>query len=239
MTDRTFDLYATSDGYVAVASEVRRRILHALEAREMGLVELVEVTGRSKPTLSSLHLPALLDAGLIGVRDHPTDGRKKLYRLIGERRGSSDPPSGILAGRRDPMDRRPSPDGHVPIREVLALVASGSGSPSRRSQAKALGALHRDQLATPPEPGALEPALALLIDAGILSASEEAPGGTMELVLEGPLAAASDHAEVAGLLGAFLHGLAAVDGEDVLANVRLLPGGRLEITPTSPASPDG
>ncbi len=92
MPDDAFTIYGTPDGYVAVTNPVRRAILEELEKGERELPDLVEVTGRSKSSLSSNHVPKLREKGVVEERPHPTDGRRKIYVLMGERLGSSSVP---------------------------------------------------------------------------------------------------------------------------------------------------
>jgi len=92
MAQEAFDIYQTDAGYAAVTNPVQRQILEALRGGEKQLPDLVEVTGRSKPTLSSLHMKELLARELIEERGHPTDSRRKVYRLKASKIGSSDIP---------------------------------------------------------------------------------------------------------------------------------------------------
>jgi hypothetical protein len=92
LPEGAFDIYQTEGGYAAVTNPIQRQILEALRIRERQLPELVELTGRSKPTLSSLHMKELLARGLIQEAAHPTDSRRKVYRLKGAKIGSSDLP---------------------------------------------------------------------------------------------------------------------------------------------------
>lgn len=84
-----FDIYQTESGYTAVTNEVRRQILNALAKKDRQLPDLVKITKKSKPTLSSVHMKELLAAGLVEEITHPTDKRKKIYRLAARRIGSS------------------------------------------------------------------------------------------------------------------------------------------------------
>lgn len=96
MGDGAFDIYQTDAGYAAVTNPVQRQILDALRGGDQQLPDLVKATGRSKPTLSSLHMKELLSRELIEERGHPTDSRRKVYRLKASRIGSSDIPVGQL-----------------------------------------------------------------------------------------------------------------------------------------------
>jgi len=92
MPTANFDIYEAADDYVAVTNEVRRSILARLEEGPCQLPELVELTGKSKSTLSSIHLRELLDQGLVEEAPHPDDSRKKLFRVAGRKIGSSNIP---------------------------------------------------------------------------------------------------------------------------------------------------
>lgn len=93
-----FDIYAGDAGYVAVTNEVRRTILSALSRKERDLADLMRLTGKAKPTLSNLHVRALIEQGLVEEVPHPTDARRKVYRLRGHRIGSSNIPIDELRG---------------------------------------------------------------------------------------------------------------------------------------------
>lgn len=109
MPETSFDLYRTADGYAVVANDVRRRILRALAEDELGLPGLVEATGRSKPTLSAVHMRVLADDGLVEVRPHPTDGRRKIYTLAARRLASTEDGQAQVLDRLEPLDE-PSGD---------------------------------------------------------------------------------------------------------------------------------
>lgn len=87
-----FTIYALDDRYVAVTNPIRRRILEALESEDRTLGDLVEITDRSKSTLSAVHMTDLRERGLVEERPDPDDGRIKLYELAGRRIGSSSLP---------------------------------------------------------------------------------------------------------------------------------------------------
>lgn len=92
MPPSSFDIYQSDKGYVAVTNPVRQKILTALAEGEKELPELMEITGKAKPTLSSVHMKDLLAQRLIEAEPHPTDSRRKVYRLIGHQIGSSSVP---------------------------------------------------------------------------------------------------------------------------------------------------
>lgn len=127
-----FDIYQTDAGYAAVTSPIQRQILDALRAGEKQLPELVEITGRSKPTLSSLHMKELLGRELIEEIAHPTDSRRKVYRLRGSKIGSSELPVSQL-------------------KEAIQHYVSLSPLASRVPLASALEAIAAAPPKTPPE----------------------------------------------------------------------------------------
>lgn len=92
MPTSNFDIYEAGEDYVAVTNDVRRTILTRLEEGPCQLPDLVELTGKSKSTLSSIHVRELLDQGLVEAAAHPEDQRKKVYRIVGRKIGSSDVP---------------------------------------------------------------------------------------------------------------------------------------------------
>lgn len=144
MPDPTeFEVYQGPAGYVAVTNETRRKILAALAKKERDLGELVKLTGKAKPTLSNLHVRELLAQKLVEEVAHPTDQRKKIYRLVGQRIGSSSVPIEELRGAVKRYVSA-SPMAHaVPLRQVLDVLAAGGAraGPVVGRQAARLGEL--------------------------------------------------------------------------------------------------
>lgn len=144
MAEGAFDIYQTDAGYAAVTNEVQRQILDALRQRERQLPDLVQLTGRSKPTLSSLHMKELLTRELIEERPHPTDSRRKVYRLKASKIGSSDIP---VAQLRDAVQHYVSLSPlatRLPLRafvEALAAAPEATSDAVVRAQAHKLGSL--------------------------------------------------------------------------------------------------
>ena len=103
--------------------------LDALRQDERQLPDLVKITGRSKPTLSSLHMKELLARELIEERGHPTDSRRKVYRLRANKIGSSDIP---VAQLRDAVQHYVSLSplaARLPLRSLVeALAAAPAGT---------------------------------------------------------------------------------------------------------------
>lgn len=142
MAEDAFDIYQTNAGYAAVTNPVQRQILDALRAGEKQLPELVELTGRSKPTLSSLHMKELLARELIEERGHPTDSRRKLFRLKASKIGSSDIP---VAQLRDAVQHYVSLSpvkSRLPLGtliEAIAAAPAGADPKILWAQARHLG----------------------------------------------------------------------------------------------------
>lgn len=138
---REFDIYQTSAGYTAVTNPVRRSILEALEKGELELGDLVKVTGKSKPTLSNLHMRELLEQHLIEEKQHPTDARRKTYRVIANRIGSSNVPLEQLRGAVKHYVSLSPLAYAIPFPVVLdVLCADGNVDPkTMRRQANVLG----------------------------------------------------------------------------------------------------
>lgn len=87
-----FELYYTSKGLVQVSNDVRRRILHELESRNLSLTDLSKITGKAQSTLS-VHLDKMVDEDLIAVHEDPEDSRRKVYSLVSVMLAYSKPPS--------------------------------------------------------------------------------------------------------------------------------------------------
>lgn len=120
-----FEIYQSDAGYVAVTNEVRRKILAALAKKERDLNELVKITGKAKPTLSNLHVRELLAQNLVEELAHPTDQRRKIYRLKGQRIGSSNIPIDQLRGAVKQYVSV-SPLAHaLPLQQVLDILLAG------------------------------------------------------------------------------------------------------------------
>lgn len=82
-------LYSTMHGISAVGSPVKVKILEMLARNEMAFDEIVENSGRAKSTIS-VHLKDLAEAGIVGARTDPVDGRKKIFYLHSLFLGSAD-----------------------------------------------------------------------------------------------------------------------------------------------------
>jgi len=211
-----FDIYQTDAGYAAVTNPVQRQILDALRKGERQLADLVKATGRSKPTLSSLHMRELLARELIEERSHPTDSRRKVYRLKAARIGSSDIP---VAQLRDAVQHYVglSPlAARLPLKamvEALGAAPSGTDSKAVWAQAHRLGRLAAGSLKV----GSARDLWMRL--SGFLEAEEVAQplridleAGVLDLRPGPPLRGS---AVAAAVLGGLVEGVAAGKGLDV------------------------
>lgn len=135
-----FDIYQTASGYVAVTNPVRRKILDALADRDRELPDLVKVTGRSKPTLSNLHVRELLAQHLIEEMPHPTDARRKVYRIAARRIGRSNVPLDQLRGAVKHYVSLSPLAYALPIGAVLDVLAAGHAGAATRETLRAQGA---------------------------------------------------------------------------------------------------
>lgn len=143
MPDAGFTIYGTPDGYVAVTNDIRQRILQVLEKEgDRELPDLADATDRAKSTLSSNHMPKLVEEGLVEVRQHPRDGRRKVYALQGERLGSSSVPVDELRSAvKDYVTTAPL-GGRLEVPTALGAIAQApEEAPEEliQAQAKALG----------------------------------------------------------------------------------------------------
>lgn len=158
MPTTNFDIYEADGTYLAVTNDVRRRILDALAGGDKQLPELVDLTEKSKATLSSIHLKELIDKGLVEGRTHPDDSRKKLFRLVGEKLGSSNVPLDDLREAVKEYVSLAPKAARFPLSitfDALAAADNGTDETSLRTQAHRLGLLvggvlegegHRDLL---------------------------------------------------------------------------------------------
>lgn len=144
MGEGAFDIYQTDAGYAAVTNPVQRQILDVLRQGEQQLPDLVKATGRSKPTLSSLHMKELLARELIEERGHPTDSRRKVYRLRASKIGSSDIPVGQLREAVKHYVGMSPLAARLPLKAIVeALCAAPAGTDPKAvwAQARRLGVL--------------------------------------------------------------------------------------------------
>jgi DNA-binding HxlR family transcriptional regulator len=206
MPTGAFDIYQTDAGYAAVTNPVQRQILDSLRGGERQLAELMVTTGRSKPTLSSLHMKELLERRLIEERPHPTDNRRKVYRLRGTKIGSSDlPVTALKSAIQDYVNLSPFANRLPVAASVDAILAAPSGTPLEvlRLQAVALG-VHVGTLLKLGNARDLWMRIAGFLETERLAIPVriDVQAGTLELRPEGALAANPERAAVvvAGLL---------------------------------------
>lgn len=206
-----FEIYQSDAGYVAVTNEVRRKILGALIKKDRELNELVKITGKAKPTLSNLHMRELLSQNLIEELPHPTDARKKIYRIKGQRIGSSSVPIEQLRGAVKHYVSL-SPLAHaVPLQQVLDVLLAGGAKahdPLKRQAAK-LGEISSQLLAAPDLRELLPRVAAYWEREGITrTARIDLEHLALELDVNPRYAETKDTLKLtATLLGGFLHGI--------------------------------
>lgn len=213
MADGAFDIYQTDAGYAAVTNPVQRQILDALRDGERQLPDLVKLTGRSKPTLSSLHMKELLSRELIEERAHPTDSRRKVYRLKAGKIGSSDIPVGQLREAVQHYVSLSPLAARLPLKammEALGAAPSSTDAKAIWAQANRLGTLAAGSLKV----GSARDLWMRL--SGFLEAEEIAQPvridlerGVLDLRLGAALRGASG---AAAILGGFVEGVAAGKG---------------------------
>lgn len=139
MVESAFDIYQTDEGgYVAVTNDVRRAILAALAKKDRQLPELVKLTKKAKPTLSSVHMRELLETKLVEEIAHPTDKRKKIYRLKARRIGTSNLPVEQL---RNAV--RSYASAAAPMRALALAIESIAAAPANASDALLRAQAHR------------------------------------------------------------------------------------------------
>lgn len=209
--DSDFDIFQTEDGYVAVTNEVRREILAALAKKDRQLPELVKLTKKAKPTLSSVHMRELLASKLVEELAHPTDKRRKIYRLKGRRIGSSNLPVDQLRS----AVRSYAGGGRLAglASALVAIAAAPASTPdgTLRAQAARLGELHAASLFASHGRECVTALAALLEREGLarpLKLDLEALSIEVELERQGDETGADD-ARMAILLVAFCDGLIA------------------------------
>lgn len=143
-----FDIYQAPGGVTAVTSPVQRQILAALAEGDLQLPELMAVTGKAKSTLSSVHMKELLNRELVVELPHPTDNRRKVYRLNAAPLGSSEVSVDTLRSAVAAYARNAVPQQGVPLAEVVGVLAAGGTTAALRAQARALGARYAGRLET-------------------------------------------------------------------------------------------
>jgi DNA-binding transcriptional ArsR family regulator len=107
-----FEIWQAAGRIASIENPVRLKVLRQLEQGPRTLNGLVAATRKSKSTLSSLHLPPLLQTGLVQEAPDPHDGRVKWYVLAGSRLGSS---------AVDPSELRDAVLGYVQSRGIVPI----------------------------------------------------------------------------------------------------------------------
>ncbi len=79
-SSKYFELYITPTGTVQVSSEVKLKILHELETKDLSLTEISKKVSKAQSTIS-VHLDSMVQDQLIAVHDDLQDNRKKYYSL--------------------------------------------------------------------------------------------------------------------------------------------------------------
>ena len=124
-----FELYLMVDGFVKVSSGIQRRILRALQERDLTATELAAAVGRSRSTVS-VHLENLEANGLIEYRRNETDGRSKVFSLISDPLVKSKRPDrSALTLSKDIVSQSldyPESASNIILRSMI-LVSDGAG----------------------------------------------------------------------------------------------------------------
>lgn len=149
-----FDIYQTKTGVTAVTNPVQRQIMAALREGDKQLPELVDITGKAKPTLSSIHVKELLNRELIAELPHPTDSRRKIYQCTATPVGSSNLP---IESLRTAVKQYAATNANpgISLRDALVAIAAGGDEASTvvlKRQAEAVGAACRGKWADPTLP---------------------------------------------------------------------------------------
>jgi regulatory ArsR family protein len=137
-----FEIWEVSERIYSVDNVVRLRLLHLLEEGPRRLPELVRLTGKAKSTLSELHVRPLVSSGLVLEEMDPRDARTKVYRLAGQRLGSSDVDVARLRASVLAYAARAAPTpaaALLKIVDVAALVEAGADDAYLRALASRLG----------------------------------------------------------------------------------------------------
>lgn len=224
MPSDAFDIYATRHGPTAVTQETQRQILEALAGREMNLNELMEVTGKSKPTLSGIHMKELLNRELIEERPDPADGRKKWYHLRAQRIGSSDIPVDKLRQAVKNYSQRTFPGVGLPLPAVLDALALAPAE-TAQAQAVALGRRCKEVIETMPLDESILALRGWLQEGGleVVRLDLERPGISMR-----PPPACQDPDGVARAVAGLIEGVLRSHGHEVAMHGEM-SGGTLDI----------
>lgn len=190
MSAEAFDIYQTAKGFVAVTNPTRRGILDALTRADADLGRLVKCTGKAKPTLSSVHMRALLADDLVAEYPHPTDARRKFFRLAARRIGMSSVPIEELRGalRHYTRDARgPS----IPLGAALDIATCEGVPPHVLERQSRLVGEHAAGYVGPAEPHETMAHIANMLDQAGVARPQRLDFENLEVELEmlprGPL----------------------------------------------------
>lgn len=235
MPGSEFDIYETDDGHVAVTNAVRRQILAALAKKDRQLPELVKLTKKAKPTLSSVHMRELLGAKLVEELAHPTDKRKKIYRLKAKLIGTSNLPVEQLRAAVRGYASAAMPTRALAIAlEAIAAAPASAADATLRAQSRRLGELAAHHLQAPAGRDRVTALATFLEREGLARPLRlDLEAGSLELEAEKPLDAHG--ARVPLLLGAMVEGLLAQSGS-AEARVKATTTGARRFALTLPTS---
>ena len=225
-----FDIYQTEEGYVAVTNDVRRAILAALARKDRMLPELVKLTKKAKPTLSSVHMRELLAQKLVEELQHPTDKRKKIYRLKARRIGTSSLPVGELRSAvKSYAAAAGVRAGIAAALEAIAAAPASTPDATLRAQARRLGALSSGELAMASPRESVTGLASFLEREGVARALRlDLEALSMDLELERTEGADNDRRAL--LLAALCEGVVASKaGDDARAKISGLHGRRFTL----------
>lgn len=137
----TFDIYQTKAGYVAVQTELQRSVLAALQLGQRSFADLVQATGKSKPSVSAV-LSELVAKGFVQETVPPEDRRRRNYTALAKRIGSSDMPLPDLRKAVQGYVRATAGAGYA-LPAVLRALSSATKAPAAAlyEQGAALGRL--------------------------------------------------------------------------------------------------
>lgn len=144
-----FDIYQNAGGVTAVTNAVQRKILAALQESDRQLPELVQITGKAKPTLSGVHMKELVNRDLVVELPHPTDSRRKIYRLNAKPLGSSGVPVDELRHAVKQYAAGALSGQGLPLAAAFEVLAAAPGKTTARvleAQAIALGRAWADRI---------------------------------------------------------------------------------------------
>ncbi len=222
MPTSNFDIYECQGQYLAITSDVRRSILEALASGGKQLPELVEITGKSKPTLSSIHMKELLEQKVITEEIHPEDSRRKIYKLAGRKIGSSNVPLDTLREAVKEYVTVAPMAARFPLSVTFSALAAAPASaslPALRAQAHHLGLLVGQVLELGSDGDPLLEIGKLLEREGLAKLVRLELEGQPRLVVEGmsPGQGGAACEREGGLLAGFAEGLLAARGHEQAA----------------------